>query len=277
MVGREFKEALHSGKSVYGTLITSPSPRSFELTCSLGLDFVFMCNEHVFYNPETLGWMCRAYRAVGMNPVVRIPEPDPFLATQTLDSGAGAIVVPYAENIEDVLDLVGAVKYRPLKGKKLQKILHGEEKLSEDMGDYISKHNRNNTLILNIESPEGIKNMDRFFSIRSEEGPGVDGILLGPHDLSVSTELPEKYNSKEFIKLSCDVIRKAREAGIASGGHTGFKCSLGLQSAWAKAGANIILHSSDMFLFGDKLIEEMNELRKIKDEKIISQGSSDNV
>jgi hypothetical protein len=50
-----------------------------------------------------------------------------------------------------------------------------------------------------------------------------------------------------------------------------------LQSAWAKAGANIILHSSDMFLFGDKLIEEMNELRKIKNEKIISQGSSDNV
>jgi 2-keto-3-deoxy-L-rhamnonate aldolase RhmA len=217
MEGREFKEALHSGKSVYGTLITSPSPRSFDLTCSLGLDFVFFCNEHIFYNPDILGWMCRAYRAAGINSVVRIPEPDPFLATKTLDSGAGAIVVPYVEDIEEVLDLVGAVKYRPLKGKKLRKILHGEEKLSSEMADYISKQNRNNTLILNIESPEGIKNMEEFFTVRSTEGPGVDGILLGPHDLSVSAEMPEKYGSDEFVKLSCDVIRKARSAGVAAG------------------------------------------------------------
>jgi 2-keto-3-deoxy-L-rhamnonate aldolase RhmA len=277
MEGREFKEALHSGKSVYGTLITSPSPRLFDLICSLGLDFVFLCNEHIFYNPEILGWMCRAFRAAGINPVVRIPEPNPFIATQTLDSGAGAIVVPYVEDIKDVLDLVGAVKYRPLKGKKLQRILHGEEKLSGEMAEYIKKHNRNNTLILNIESPEGIKNMDQFLSVRSVDGPGVDGILLGPHDLSVSAEMPEKYDSEEFIILSCDVIRKARSNGVAAGGHTGFRGSLELQSAWVKAGANIILHSSDMFLFGDKLLEDMNKLRKLKDEKIITRESSDNV
>jgi 2-keto-3-deoxy-L-rhamnonate aldolase RhmA len=277
MEGREFRKALLSGKSVYGTLITSPSPRSFDLTCSLGLDFVFLCNEHIFYNPEILGWMCRAFRAKGINPVIRILEPSPFLATQALDSGAGAIVVPYIENIEDVLDLVGAVKFRPLKGKKLKRILNGEEKLSEEMADYIRKHNWNNTLILNIESPEGIRNMDNFLSIGSTDGPGVDGILLGPHDLSVSSEIPERYNSEEFIKLSCDVIKKARRAGVGAGGHTGFRGSLSLQTEWAKAGANIILHSSDMFLFGDKLSEEMNYLRNIKNENSISQGSSENV
>lgn len=113
--------------------------------------------------------------------------------------------------------------------------------------------------------------MEEFISLPSIDGPGVDGILLGPHDLSVSAEMPEKYGSGEFLKLSCDVIRKARSSGVAAGGHTGFRGSIELQSAWARAGANIILHSSDMFLFGEKLIEEMNQLRKIKDDHRFSR------
>ena len=60
--------------------------------------------------------MCRAYSAVGINPVVRIPEPSPFLATQALDAGAKSILVPYAENIEDIYNMVGAVKVPSVKG-----------------------------------------------------------------------------------------------------------------------------------------------------------------
>jgi 2-keto-3-deoxy-L-rhamnonate aldolase RhmA len=185
MEGKDFRDALRSGKSVYGTLITSASPRMFDLTISLGLDFVFFCNEHVFYNPEILGWMCRAYRAAGINPVVRILEPSPFLATQALDAGARAILVPYAENIEDIYDLVGAVKYRPLKGKKLRRILYGEEKPSEEIMAYLKNQNKNHTLLLNIESEEGIKNMERFFSVQSADGPGVDGIMRCPKSIII--------------------------------------------------------------------------------------------
>ena len=128
MTGKQFRDALRSGKTVYGTLVTSSSPRMFDTMVSLGPDFVFLCTEHIFYNPDTLGWMCRAYRAAGINPIVRILKPDPFLATQALDSGAGTILAPYVEDIEQVLELVGAVKYRPLKGKKLKKYSSWERK-----------------------------------------------------------------------------------------------------------------------------------------------------
>jgi len=268
MVGQEFRDALRSGKTVYGTLITSSSPRMFELMLTLGLDYVFFCNEHIFYNPDTLGWMCRAYKAAGINPVVRIPEPSPFLATQALDAGAGAILVPYIENLEDVYNLVGAVKYRPLKGKKLKKILYGEEKPSAELEEYLKNQNKNHTLLLNIESTTGVNNMEQFFSIQSLDGTGVDGIVIGPHDLSASYEMPEKYSSKEFLELSCGIIKKARSLGVAAGGHNGSRGSLDLQIAWAKAGANIIMHSSDLFLFADKLQEELNCIREVKGEKI---------
>ena len=277
MVGQEFRDALHSGKSVYGTLVTSSSPRMFDLTLTLELDFVFFCNEHIFYNPDTLGWMCSAYKAAGINPVVRIPEPSPFLATQALDAGAGAILVPYIENLEDVYNLVGAVKYRPLKGKKLKKILYGEEKPSAELEEYLKNQNKNHTLLLNIESTTGVNNMEQFFSIQSLDGTGVDGIVIGPHDLSASYEMPEKYSSKEFLELSCGIIKKARSLGVAAGGHNGSRGSLDLQIAWAKAGANIIMHSSDLFLFADKLQEELNCIREVKGEKVNTGRAGSNI
>ncbi|MFA5814429.1 MAG: aldolase/citrate lyase family protein [Bacteroidales bacterium] len=267
MVGKEFRDALRSGKNVYGTLITSTSPRMFDITISLGLDYVFFCEERIFYNPDSLGWMCRAYKAAGINPVVRILEPSPYLATQALDAGAGAILVPYIENIEDVYDLIGAVKYRPLKGEKLKKILYGEEKPSAELEAYLKNYNKNHTLLLNFESPTGVNNMEQFFAIQSVDGPGVDGIVIGPHDLSVSYEMPEKYRSEAFLDLSCEIIRKARACGVAVGCHGGHRGSLDIQLEWAKAGANIIMHSADTFLFADKLQDDMNRIREMKGEK----------
>jgi len=277
MTGKYFREALLSGKSVYGTLITSESPRMFDLVKTLGLDFVFFCNEHIFYNPDILGWMCRAYNTAGINPVVRILEPSASLATQALDAGACTILVPYTEKIEDVYNLVGAVKYRPLKGEKLFRILYGEEKPSAELSAYLKSRNENNTLLLNIESPAGVRNMEHFLSVQSADGPGVDGIVIGPHDLSASYEMPEKYHDRAFLDLTAEIIKNARASGIAAGGHTGFRGSLPLQAEWAKAGANIILHSSDILLFADKLQEEMNLIREVKGEKVITQGKGDNV
>lgn len=275
--GKEFRDALRSGTSVYGTLVTSSSPRMFDTIVGLAPDFVFLCTEHIYYNPDTLGWMCRAYRAAGINPVVRILKPDPFLATQALDSGAGTVLAPYVEDIEQVLELVGAVKYRPLKGKKLKDILHGKERPEPDLEAYLKNHNKNNSLLLNIESPAGVMNIEQFISIKTFDGPGIDGIVIGPHDLSVSYEMAEKYNSKKFIDLSCDVIRNARKYGVAAGGHNGSRQSLQLQMEWVRAGANIVLYSSDVFIFADKYNDDINILRELKGDNIIPVKEGDNV
>jgi len=275
--GMEFRDALRSGKTVYGALIATSSPAIFDTIVNLSPDFVFLCTEHIFYNPDILGWMCRAYRTAGINPVVRILKPDPFLATQALDSGAGTILAPYIEDAEQVLELVGAVKYRPLKGKKLKRILQGKEKPGAELEAYLKNHNKNHSLLLNIESPEGVSNMEHFFSVKTFDGPGVDGIVIGPHDLSVSYEMAEKYESREFINLCSDIIRKARNSGVAAGGHNGSRGSIQLQVEWAKAGANIIMHSSDIYLFADKYQEDINRIRTLKGEKEIGHQKSENV
>lgn len=263
MVGKDFRNALREGKKVYGTQISSTSPKMFDSVISLGLDFVFFCNEHVQYNPETLSWMCNAFKAAGVNPLVRILEPSPYLATQALDAGACTVLVPYVEEIEDVIALVGAVKYRPLKGKKLMRILHGEEKPSEELKQYLIHNNRNNSLVLNIESEKGVAMMNEYLAIQSLDGPGVDGLMIGPHDLSTSYGMPEKYFSKEFLELTEGIIKNARAMGVAVGGHTGYRDSLDLQLEWAKMGATMLLHCSDAFLFANQLNNDLNKIKKL--------------
>lgn len=262
MVGVNFKNALRAGKNVFGTQISSTSPKMFDSVISLGLDFVFFCNEHVPYNPETLSWMCRAFKAAGVNPMVRILEPSPFLATQALDAGASAILVPYVEELEDVMALIVAIKYRPLKGRKLMRILYGEEKLTEELNHYLIKQNGNNSLILNVESQKGVESLNDFIAIQAIDGLGVDGLIIGPHDLSISYGMPEKYKSKAFLDLSCGIIKNARSKGMAVGGHSGYRDSLDLQLEWAKAGANILLHCSDAYLSANQLNNDLNQIKK---------------
>ena len=104
--------------------------------------------------------------------------------------------------------------------------------------------------------------MNEFTSIQTLDGPGVDGLIIGPHDLSTSFDMPEQYGSKAFLDLSCGIIKNARSKGIAVGGHTGYRDSLDLQVEWAKAGANIILHCSDAYLSANQLNNDLNQIKK---------------
>jgi hypothetical protein len=84
--------------------------------------------------------------------------------------------VLYVENVADVFDLVGALKYRPLKGEKLKMLLSGKEKPTAKLEAYLKIYHNNHTLLLNIESPAGANNMENFIAIQTVDGQGVGGI-----------------------------------------------------------------------------------------------------
>ena len=142
MTGRELKKSLKGGMRVYGTLIVSTSPKWIDIIDQLNLDFVFIDNEHIAIDREQLSWMCHGYMGKGLAPVVRIPSPDPYQACMALDGGAKGIVAPYVETVGEVQQLRGAVKTRPLKGRKLRDYLDGTIKLEHDLEEYIEKRNQ---------------------------------------------------------------------------------------------------------------------------------------
>ena len=263
MTGLEFNQALREGRRVYGTLLTSTSPRWVPLIAGLPLDFVFIDTEHIPIDRAQLSWMTWAYRYAGLAPMVRIPSPDPFAACQILDGGACSIVVPYVENAGQVRDLVGAVKHRPLKGVTLAAALADQKALTPAQQLYVETYNRGNSLIVNIESTPALAALDQILAV-----PGLDGLLVGPHDLSCSLGFPEDYEHPKFQETVADIFRRARAAGVAAGIHSWMPAAQ--EATWCAAGANLIIHSSDLIATRVTLENEIRALRHCNGDPVAS-------
>ncbi|MSU66946.1 MAG: aldolase [Opitutus sp.] len=260
MTGTELSQALRSGKRVYGTAIMSPSARWVPFIARLPIDLVFIDTEHIPLDRETLSWMCVAYRLAGLAPVVRIPSPDPYEACKVIDGGAQGVIAPYVESAEEVRKLVGAVKRRPIKGKKLRDDLSGKVPFVPKLENYINHTNRDNVVIVNIESLHAADSLDDILSV-----PGVDSVLIGPHDLSCSLDVPEEYDSPRFERVIQTVFKTARRHGVGAGIHSWM--GVDREITWAKTGANLLIHSSDILAMSDSLGREITELRdKLQDE-----------
>jgi 4-hydroxy-2-oxoheptanedioate aldolase len=252
----ELKEALRSGNRVYGTLIVSPAPSWTAQIKRIGLDFVFIDTEHISLDRHQTAWMCQTYRALNLAPLVRIPSPDPYQATMALDGGACGVIVPYVETVEQVKTLRGAVKLRPLRGRKLQNILDGREECTGELEKYIEEYNREHIFIINIESQPALDALDDIFKV-----PGLDAVLIGPHDLSCSLGIPEQYHHPEFDKAVRTIIRKARAHNIGAGMH--FWAGLDQQTVWAtEENLNLIIHRADILNFVESMSRELKEIKE---------------
>lgn len=272
MTGKELKESLRSEKRVYGTLIVSASPKWIDIIDQLCLDFVFIDTEHIPIDRHQLSWMCHGYMGKGLVPLVRIPSPDPYLASMVLDGGAKGIVAPYIETVDEVQLLRGAVKMKPLKGKRLKNYLSGIEDLELELADYIERSNDNNVLIVNIESLPAIENLDKILNV-----PGLDAVLIGPHDLSCNLGIPEQYDHPKFLTAVETIITKARTANIGAGIHVTFTDNVDSEIEWAKMGANLILHSGDINSFVQIMHSDINTLRKALNDDFKKSGTAINI
>jgi 4-hydroxy-2-oxoheptanedioate aldolase len=254
MTPAELRKRLQSDETSFGTLIVSTSPRWPEVVKTCGLDFVFIDTEHIALDRFELSWMCQTYAALGLPPLVRIPSPDPYAATMVLDGGAAGVIAPYVESAEQVQALRGAVKLRPIKGQKLQGMLAGDA-VEPDLETYVQNGAKDRLLIVNIESVPAMSALDEILAV-----PGLDGVLIGPHDLSCSLGMPERYDHRDFLN-ACEIIfRKARAAGIGAGIH--FWGGIEQQAHFLTLGANLLIHSGDILLFQKYLSAELKAVKQ---------------
>jgi len=254
MSPHQFAEALRT-RRLYGTLIASPSPHWIVATRDLPLDFVFLDTEHLPMDRLWLAWMCRGYTAAGLPVIVRIPTPDPHWASMVVDGGASGVLAPYVERPEQVRALVGAVKFRPLKGDRLRTRLEESTPLETQLEHYLRQRNQGLAVLVNIESVPALKALDEILAVE-----GLDGVIVGPHDLSCSLGIPEQYEHPQFVQAVDQVIQAARRRGLGAGVHAIWK-NLDLEIRWAQLGANILLHSADFLLFRDRLLDDLQQLR----------------
>ena len=134
--------------------------------------------------------------------------------------------------------------------------MDGKTRPSAELQAYLDAYNHGNLCIANIESMPAVERLDKLLSTE-----GLDGVFIGPHDLSVNMGIPEQYDHPDFTKTVKTIIQKARKYTLGVGIHFSLKPERQLH--WIKEGINIVIHSSDMALFSQRLRSDMAVLKSI--------------
>ena len=252
----EIRQALRAGDRVYGSLVSAPATLWVGMARGTGLDFVFIDTEHIPNDRQNLSWMCRAYQAASLPPIVRVPNPDPFEACKVLDGGASGIIFPYVESVAQIRDLVGACRYRPLKGARLQQALDEPASLETELATYLEERNAHSIAVANIESVPALENLDALVAI-----DGLDAVLIGPHDLSCSLGIPEQYDHPRFDEAVKTIFATARAAGKGAGIHF-FIGGIEKEIDYLQSGANLVVHGADVNIWREALGGQIGALRE---------------
>ena len=256
MNGEELKNRLAAGGVVYGTMLSAArNPRWSATIAAFGLDYVVIDTEHTPRGRDEVADFLAAFVYSGVVPIVRIPIPDSHYVTMTLDAGAHGVLAPYCETVEEVKEVVGAAKWRPLKGAFLRRVVDTGEFPSAATKAYLENRNRNSVCIIGIESVPAIDNLDAILKV-----DGIDGIFVGPNDLTVTLGIPDQYDHPDYEAALRRIIStcKAHDTPVLIHHQT-----VQLSQKWLKEGARFVLYSSDTRTMHNGFREEFEAIKSV--------------
>jgi 4-hydroxy-2-oxoheptanedioate aldolase len=165
-----------------------------------------------------------------------VPWNDPAIIMRALDAGAYAIIVPLINTAQEAAAAVAACRYPPVGMRSsgpLRAALYGG-------ANYQAEANGEIVVLAMVETKEGLANLDAICAT-----PGLDGVYIGPADLSYALGLPPRGDNPDPQHLeTCDRIREtAHRHGVKACMH----CASAAFAAGAiKRGFDLIMLTSDV-------------------------------
>lgn len=190
-----------------GTVVQIGGPALVECLGRTGLDYVFLDTEHAPRGIEDLSASITAADAAGITPLVRINGITRSQVLRPLDVGAQGLVVPAVETVEEARELVSYAKFAPLGNRGFCPSRDGgwgfDPIAREGVVPYFEACNRETLLILQCETAGCLAHIEEIAAM-----DGVDGIFVGPFDLSIALGRP--------MDFACDEMRRALERILAA-------------------------------------------------------------
>lgn len=189
------KEKLAQGKRPLGTFVGTGSAAVVECLGCAGLDFVILDNEHSPVEAETTADMVRAAELRGVTPLARVREISRPAILKLLDVGVQGLIIPDVRSVEDVRRIVRFAKYAPVGQRGFcpsRKDGWGTAPQGSVL-DTMAHFNAETLVIPQCETAEALADIE---AIAATEG--VDGIFIGPFDLSISMGMPGDFENPQF-------------------------------------------------------------------------------
>jgi len=211
-------QKLREGKRVVGTMVRMVrNPAIAAVAYNAGLDFIMLDLEHGPYTMETVDDVFKIGRTLGLGCFVRVPELAKGYVSRSLDCGATGVMVPMLESVEQAHLLVRWAKYAPLGGRGFG-APGGHTKFigvgPDTIQAFTAQANVDTITIAQIETAQAIQNIDVIAAV-----PGIDALLIGPNDLSISIGCAGDFLGDTMEKAIGKVAAAAKKHGKIFGLH----------------------------------------------------------
>ncbi len=202
-----------------------------------GFDALWLDNEHNTWDRREIQRMLALHHLENIDCIVRTGSRNPNELYRLLEDGASALLIPLVNTVEDARALVQAVKFPPVGQRGVDGAGMDNRFGLNGRDGYFEKANRETLLIIQIESPEALALIDDIAAV-----PGLDGLFLGPGDLSLRLNCPMDWNHPAMHEAQDRVARAAKKNGLAWGRPARTADDI---RALAAAGGRLIAHGSD--------------------------------
>ena len=209
-----FKKAIAGKRPQYGLWVSLLSPLSTEICAGAGFDWLLLDGEHT---PNDLLSTLQQSQVIagypGVHAMARIPMGHGYvgqaLIKQYLDTGIQTLLVPMVDTPEQARELVRCMRYPPggIRGMAATRA----SGWGRNPG-YAKEANREVCLLVQAETREAIANLDAIAAVE-----GVDGVFIGPSDLSASFGHVGDPWHPEMQDIIADAFRRIQAAGKAVG------------------------------------------------------------
>jgi 2-dehydro-3-deoxyglucarate aldolase/4-hydroxy-2-oxoheptanedioate aldolase len=257
MKQNRFKEVVAGGRPAVGHMISEFGTRAqAKLVETAGVDFVIIDMEHTGFSASDVGNIIAWLNATPVAPFVRIPQIEYHFIARCMDMGALGVMVPNVKTGDEARSVVDAVKYAPAGRRGVSLAACHTDFVSVETASYLEYANENTTVICQIESVEGLENIEAI-----ADTPGVDVLWVGHFDLTQSMGIPGEMENSRFLDALKKVIETSRRKGL----------SASIQPAcmeearkWAAMGFNVLSYGCDHTVYRDALREAVQEVRSLK-------------
>ena len=176
-----------------------------KIMATSGYDWLFIDMEHNSMDIDIASQISVAAQDAGITPIVRVPDFAHHHATRVLDCGAMGVVFPHVENADIAKKLVSYCLYPPKGHRSMTGVLPQLDFKQQPIADVASIINKNMLIVIMLESPEAIDNVDSIAAV-----DGVDVILIGTNDLCMEMGIPGDYSNPKVKDAYTKVIEACK-------------------------------------------------------------------
>jgi 2-keto-3-deoxy-L-rhamnonate aldolase RhmA len=209
--GRLLRQKLQSNQKVLGAWISLTDPVAAQIMIDAGFDFLLIDMEHSAFNLETLQLILLLFRGQPVCPLVRVTWHERSWVKWALDCGAEGVLFPNVCSAEEARQAIALCRYPPdgIRGY----FPRAASNFLKNKADYLSDVNQRIHAWIQIEDINAVGRLDEIFAV-----PGIDGVLIGPADLSLSMGILGQYDDPRFV----DALQRILAAGQKHNIHIGY-------------------------------------------------------